>query len=75
MFCPKCGSQNSETAGFCASCGNPTKACRHRSGAFGARPASSPTPQYYSRRGKTGIHLGNAFLLPSLGHRRHRQCV
>ncbi len=53
MFCPKCGSQNSETAGFCASCGNPLKpAANTGSGAFGTPPPPPPTPQYSSNGAK-----------------------
>ena len=44
MFCPKCGSQNSETASFCASCGGTLKPAANTGGnAFGT-PPPPPTP-------------------------------
>lgn len=42
MFCPKCGSQNSDTAGFCASCGAPLKTAANTGGTFGAPPPPPP---------------------------------
>ena len=44
MFCPKCGTQNSETAGFCASCGTPLKSTASNTGgnAFGTPPPPPP---------------------------------
>lgn len=46
MFCPKCGSQNSETAGFCASCGQPLKpAANTGSGTYGTQPPPPPPLQ------------------------------
>jgi len=43
MFCPKCGSQNSDSAGFCASCGNPLNPTANtNSGTFGAPPPPPP---------------------------------
>ena len=45
MFCPTCGSQNSETAGFCASCGNPLKPASATGGnAYGTPPPPPPPP-------------------------------
>lgn len=44
MFCPKCGSQNSDTAGFCASCGNPLKPAASTGGSYGAPPPPPPPP-------------------------------
>ena len=48
MFCPKCGTQNSETAGFCTSCGAPLKPAANTGGSFGAPPPPPPpsSPNY-----------------------------
>ena len=43
MFCPKCGTQNSETAGFCASCGATLKPSSSTGGnAYGTPPPPPP---------------------------------
>ncbi len=43
MFCPKCGSQNSETAGFCVGCGATLKPTGATGGnAFGTPPPPPP---------------------------------
>ncbi len=45
MFCPKCGSQNSETAAFCVSCGATLKPTGTTGGnAFGSTPPPPPPP-------------------------------
>lgn len=43
MFCPKCGTQNSESAGFCSSCGAPLKPAASTGGnAYGSTPPPPP---------------------------------
>jgi hypothetical protein len=45
MFCPKCGTQNSEAAGFCTSCGASLKSTSSSTGgnAFGTPPPPPPS--------------------------------
>jgi hypothetical protein len=51
MFCPKCGSQNSDSAGFCASCGNPLKPAANTGGNFGTPPPPPSNPNFSSGTG------------------------
>ena len=42
MFCPKCGSQNSDTAGFCVSCGAPLNPASNPAGNTFRTPPPPP---------------------------------
>ncbi len=43
MFCPNCGTQNADTAAFCANCGSPLKSTSMPGGG-GSQPNPNPTP-------------------------------
>jgi len=45
MFCPKCGTQNQDDAGFCSKCGQSLKAQAPENAQSAAQPQSTPQAQ------------------------------